>query len=655
MKVDNEQINLWDHAIIKILDVRHIEMNHSKIPKQSRVPASMFLFSIRGSAQVRLDETEYLLTGFQLLHSGKGAVLTIAPSNEKFEYYLIYYRAILPEENRQKWQVALKQNNPFQAQYRFTPSEPLFLFNKIQGMDKKWQKQEALERFNVKALFYQFVHHIFQELHRQDTEVKQPNISAQIITYIQESYAEPITLDTLAEAFNYSAYHLSSLFKEHTGYSPIDYLIRIRLETASELLITTDVSVREIAASIGYKDVYYFSRIFKKRKGVSPAQFRARAIQQLKVAESPVNFPTYSIVEKLVNQYISNDNHYQLNGEGDLQMNKMTKAQMMATLLFCFSLLLTACSSGTSTVQEEQNNGNDQSKNEAAEESMKVRIVSTPRGDVEVPAEPKRVAADQYMGHLLKLGIIPIGVRTFMLDEGWMEKANIPSNILEQIEDLGNFPMNLEKLTLLEPDLIVGSIEEHIEQYEKVGTTVFLPYWEGLSTAGPLDKFRNVSKIFGKEKEAEEWITEYEQQVTAAKSKVAGIIKEEETVSIVSFSDKAVYVLAAEGGNYGSSTIYEMLELPPTESAINMSEGFEAISLELLPQYLGDHIFVYNGDLESTSKAMESEVWKSIPAVKNDRVYLYGDSYHDEFVMEDPYSLEIQLETIVNLLLDSKK
>lgn len=332
-------------------------------------------------------------------------------------------------------------------------------------------------------------------------------------------------------------------------------------------------------------------------------------------------------------------------------MFKMTKSQTTAALLLCGSLLLSACSSGTGTAAKEQSAGNGNVNQTKSEEILKTRIVSTPKGDVEVPAEPKRVASDQYMGHLLKLGIVPIGVRTFMLDEGWMEKADIPKETIEKIEDLGNFPLNLEKLTMLDPDLIIGSIDENIEQYEKIGTTVFLPYWEGLTTAGPLDKFRSVSKIFGKEKEAEEWITEYEQKVAEAKSKLSGVIKEGETVSVVSFSEKAVYVLAAKGGNYGSSTIYNMLQLPPTENAKNMAEGFESISLEVLPEYLGDYVFVYNGDADATKKAMESNIWKGIPAVKNDKVYLYGDNYHDEFVMEDPFSLELQLDTIVNLLL----
>lgn len=98
-----------------------------------------------------------------------------------------------------------------------------------------------------------------------------------------------------------------------------------------------------------------------------------------------------------------------------------------------------------------------------------------------------------------------------------------------------------------------------------------------------------------------------------------------------------------------------MLKLPPTESALHMKEGFESISLEVLPEYLGDYIFVYNGDAEITNQAMESDIWKSVPAVKNGKVFLYGDNYHDEFVMEDPYSLEQQLDTVVNLLLGTDK
>ncbi|MDY7990718.1 hypothetical protein UY536_07965 [Paenibacillus polymyxa] len=54
------------------------------------------------------------------------------------------------------------------------------------------------------------------------------------------------------------------------------------------------------------------------------------------------------------------------------------------------------------------------------------RTVKTLKGDVEVPANPKRVASDQYMGHLLKLGIIPVGVRSYMLNEAWIDQSGYP-------------------------------------------------------------------------------------------------------------------------------------------------------------------------------------------------------------------------------------
>lgn len=118
-----------------------------------------------------------------------------------------------------------------------------------------------------------------------------------------------------------------------------------------------------------------------------------------------------------------------------------------------------------------------------------------------------------------------------------------------------------------------------------------------------------------------------------------------------------MYVLGAEGGNYGSSTIYEMLKLPPTQQALEMKDGFETISLEVLPEYMGDHIFLYGSGSEDAKEILNSEVWKRLPAVQKGQVYTYGslDGTEDEFVMEDPYSLELQLDSIKNLLLGAEK
>ena len=63
--------------------------------------------------------------------------------------------------------------------------------------------------------------------------------------------------------------------KKKTGYAPIDYFIRLKIQKACELLETTDQQVGEMGYSLGYPDIDYFSRLFKKVVGLSPRQYRA--------------------------------------------------------------------------------------------------------------------------------------------------------------------------------------------------------------------------------------------------------------------------------------------------------------------------------------------------------------------------------------------
>ncbi|MFC5702398.1 ABC transporter substrate-binding protein [Cohnella faecalis] len=653
----HEHIMIWNHVFIKVVDVRHTAMDKGEELRDYRLPGSGFLYAVRGNARIWMDCKPHRVDRFHLFHGGKGTSLTIL-ADDVLEYYLILYKAILALPGRQELVKLMEEDNLFRYQYAFVPIYPLSLFDSVERLDKEWRKSAMLDHLQVKAIFFQFVHELLWQLRRQDIEPFKPDLVELATRYIHEHYDEPLTLDALAKALECSAGHLSRLFKSKIQSSPIHYLGQVRADRTVQLLMRTDATLQEIAERVGFPDAHSLSRSFKKYKGTSPGRYRKKNSMDRQDRDLPEFMQGIAVLQNKARPYNDIENHYQQITGRELFMQKRTKIAAM-TVAMCVTLLLSACSGAANTNRNAQaeasqptgTQSEQASKAPQAETPKQTRIVSTPKGDVEVPTEPKRVVADQYMGHLLKLGIVPIGVRTFMLTEGWMDKAGIEKETLAKIEDMGGFPMNLEKMVSMEPDLIIGSVEENYEQYDKVGTTVFLPYWEGKSTAGPLDKFRKVSDIFGKRQEAEKWIAEYEQKVTEAQEKLKGVIKDGETVSVVQFSEKAIYVLAAKGGNYGSATIYQMLKLPPTDAAANMEEGFKSISMEILPDYLGDYIFVYNGDVEATRKAMESDLWKGIPSVKKNHVYLYGNSFHDEFVMEDPYSLELQLDTIVNLLL----
>lgn len=92
--------------------------------------------------------------------------------------------------------------------------------------------------------------------------------------YINEHYKDNITLEVLAGVVHMNQTYLSELFKQDTGESYIEYLTRIRLETARKLLTDPEIKVYEVGYMVGYDDPTYFSRIFKKKVGVTPSQYK---------------------------------------------------------------------------------------------------------------------------------------------------------------------------------------------------------------------------------------------------------------------------------------------------------------------------------------------------------------------------------------------
>jgi two-component system response regulator YesN len=94
--------------------------------------------------------------------------------------------------------------------------------------------------------------------------------------YIHGNYGSNITLETIAAEVFLSPVYLSFLFKQVESMNITDYITHVRIEQAKSLLTTTNGKTYEIANMVGYQDDKYFSRIFKKRVGMTPSEYRSQ-------------------------------------------------------------------------------------------------------------------------------------------------------------------------------------------------------------------------------------------------------------------------------------------------------------------------------------------------------------------------------------------
>ena len=98
----------------------------------------------------------------------------------------------------------------------------------------------------------------------------------EVRNYIGAHYRDRIRLASLAARCGLSAPYFGAQFRKYFEVSPIELIVRLRLDEAVHHLADVNLNISEIARRVGYDDIYYFSKLFKKRYGLSPRQFRKR-------------------------------------------------------------------------------------------------------------------------------------------------------------------------------------------------------------------------------------------------------------------------------------------------------------------------------------------------------------------------------------------
>ncbi|MDP4549496.1 iron-hydroxamate ABC transporter substrate-binding protein [Alkalihalobacillus macyae] len=316
---------------------------------------------------------------------------------------------------------------------------------------------------------------------------------------------------------------------------------------------------------------------------------------------------------------------------------KKNRMKTPLILLFMFVLILGACAN-------EESNG--ESKSDQNDSGSEMKTFTLPDGqEFEIPTNPERIVATDYVGYFLALGITPVGAPDqFVLDNPYLAEEQI-----KNIEDIGS-PPSVEKVTSLNPDLIVVTDQEQYDLLSKIAPTVLMPFgaYDSLD-----EEVTAMGEIAGKKAEAKEWIEQFDEKAAAAREELDGVIGEDETVGIYEVQTKDFYVFGDNFGR-GGQVIYDALQLKAPEKIqkeVIDGDNWKQISLEVLPEYAADHMFYTEYAAEDNQDVLketkESALWQNLEAVKNDQLY---EMKFENMYYYDPIAVEGQLDLIVDKL-----
>ncbi|RRD32643.1 ferrichrome ABC transporter substrate-binding protein [Streptococcus minor] len=300
--------------------------------------------------------------------------------------------------------------------------------------------------------------------------------------------------------------------------------------------------------------------------------------------------------------------------------------------LFVAVVFLVACSAGQSAKKAELSN-------------MPTIEGIAYHGDI--PKKPKKVVnfTYSYTGYLLQLGI---DVASYSLD---LEKDSPAfGNKLKDAIQLTT--ADTEAIAAQEPDLIlVFAGDENLETLKKIAPVIEITYGK----SDYLQMLTDLGQIFGKEKEAQAWLSQWEEKVDLAKNELSGLIDEKTTFTVMDFFDKNIYLYGDNFGR-GGELVYKSLGFAApakVQEDIISKDGWFGVSQEALPDYIGDYalVNVNSKTTEAAASLKESDIWKNLPAVQANHII---EVDYNLFYFSDPMSLDQQIEAFIKAVKEVK-
>ncbi|MFB9274880.1 ABC transporter substrate-binding protein [Cohnella cellulosilytica] len=326
-------------------------------------------------------------------------------------------------------------------------------------------------------------------------------------------------------------------------------------------------------------------------------------------------------------------------------MDRKKKRGMLGALTLTFGLMLAGC--GT-----DNGNSSESAQTQAAEAEPKsaaqsgetgrasTRAFDTAKGTVQIPDRPQRIVTDYYGGELIAAGLNVVGAAPLTFDNPFLKER------LQDAEDAGQ-PLNTEKILELQPDLIVVMYDDSYEALSKIAPTVHIPFNTAKSVTETIALF---SELAGRPDDAKTLIDSFEQKGQTAREALKSIVDERATIGIYELVNDGTLWIFGENAGRGGQVFYNALgyRMPHPDPT---GEQTLQLSMEMLPEYAADYMFLTVYDPDHTGEALrdlqELEIWKQLPAVRNNRVFIND---YDYWYPNDPLAVMGQIDLAVDAL-----
>ncbi len=242
--------------------------------REDAINEYVFIYCVDGKGWYSVKNRRYDVHRDQyfILPAGEPHVYA-SDEDDPWTIYWIHFRGELAQY------YVTNIHSPFDV----TPTKKSRILNRINLFEEIFQSLDhsyAIE--NIRYAMATFQHYLASLRYIQQYREAVANadngndVVSMAIHYFEENIEHEITLKSVSDFVGKSPSHLSSVFKEKIGYSPLNYFTLLKIKKACEMLDNSGMKINQISLKLGYDDPYYFSRQFSKVMGMSPKSYRAR-------------------------------------------------------------------------------------------------------------------------------------------------------------------------------------------------------------------------------------------------------------------------------------------------------------------------------------------------------------------------------------------